>query len=936
SLAFIPASSINPPGFTSFGTSCSGLDFDNTYKLGADWFDTDGTHTSGNVLPVIVAPATASGSENVLFSVTATASDADAGQLVTLSQTNDAPFLPASSSAGPAAAPSLTLTGTPNFTQAGTYTVTWNAVDNFAPAGSATPVTTVITIANTDRDPVVAFIANVEMAEGETVTIPVSATDADGDVIMLSASLPPFATLLDPMTGTGSVTTSITVAPDFTQAGAYTSSVTALANGQLFTVNFQIVVNNVDRPPVLSPIADLTVPEGATGSTPVSVTDPDVELITLTASLPAFAVLDAPLSGTGTFSTTVTASPPAGSAAGSPYAASVTATSGLLSDTQNFQIIVTVGNNPPVLAAIGAKVIAEGATTDYPVSATDADGDLITISASLPAFGTLNAPLTGTGTVTTSFTLAPGVGTAGTYTGTVTATAAGLTDSETFTITVTAVGNEAVVLDAIANITLAEGTSASAIVHATDADNDFITVTATLPAFATLLAPTTGTGSVSTTISINPGFDDAGVYTATVTATDGILPVTRSFTITVTDVAGNQSPTISAPATQAVDEGQNLNFSVTATDGDGDPLTLTASGVPAGATFTDNGNGTGTFNWTPTTSQAGTYTVVFSVSDGKGGTDSASTIITVNNLNGCPTANAGGPYTGIVNVPVAFNGSASSDPDGDALTYTWTFGDGGGGLGAMVSHTYTAGGTYTVTLLVTDGTCEDIATTTATISTELAALVFTAGGDKAVNLGSGKPAACVQIEPVGGSFTIADVDLSTIKMVSVGTGSVSEIFAVGSKTSADGDKNHNGVLEINACFTKDDLRLLFADLPVGRNMVTVTIMGNLITGGTFQGTVELEIRATGRTLKVKVSPNPLNPETTLSFQISTPGRVTVKIFDLNGRLVKTLLDDSRGAGYQDLTWNGTNDGGVKVASGVYYFRLDTPDGRFVKAATVLK
>jgi PKD repeat protein len=52
---------------------------------------------------------------------------------------------------------------------------------------------------------------------------------------------------------------------------------------------------------------------------------------------------------------------------------------------------------------------------------------------------------------------------------------------------------------------------------------------------------------------------------------------------------------------------------------------------------------------------------------------------------------------------VAFSGSGSSDPDGDSLTYAWSFGDGAQGTGATVSHTYSAAGSYTATLVVDDG-----------------------------------------------------------------------------------------------------------------------------------------------------------------------------------------------------------------------------------------
>ena len=72
------------------------------------------------------------------------------------------------------------------------------------------------------------------------------------------------------------------------------------------------------------------------------------------------------------------------------------------------------------------------------------------------------------------------------------------------------------------------------------------------------------------------------------------------------------------------------------------------------------------------------------------------------NGTGAPTAKAGGPYTGYTNAPVTFTGGGSSDPQGDTLTYAWSFGDGTNATGVTPTHTYTAVGTYNVSLTVTD------------------------------------------------------------------------------------------------------------------------------------------------------------------------------------------------------------------------------------------
>ncbi len=131
----------------------------------------------------------------------------------------------------------------------------------------------------------------------------------------------------------------------------------------------------------------------------------------------------------------------------------------------------------------------------------------------------------------------------------------------------------------------------------------------------------------------------------------------------------------------------------------------------------------------------GTFTVTLNVSDGRGGTDTSTTGATVTEVNDRPVADADGPYTAAVGEPITFDGSGSSDFDNQdgisandqTLTYSWDFGDGSTGTGISPANTYNAAGTYTVTLVVSDGAVDSEPFTTTVAVTEPAAGVTVDG-----------------------------------------------------------------------------------------------------------------------------------------------------------------------------------------------------------------
>jgi len=68
-------------------------------------------------------------------------------------------------------------------------------------------------------------------------------------------------------------------------------------------------------------------------------------------------------------------------------------------------------------------------------------------------------------------------------------------------------------------------------------------------------------------------------------------------------------------------------------------------------------------------------------------------------------------------------------------------------------------------------------------------------------------------------------------------------------------------------------------------------------------------------------PNPFNPVTTIRYEIPKPARVTLEVYNLLGQKIRTLVDAYRSAGSYTATWDGRDEDGKEIASGVYFYRL---------------
>ena len=321
-------------------------------------------------------------------------------------------------------------------------------------------------------------------------------------------------------------------------------------------------------------------------------------------------------------------------------------------------------DRPPVFEPIGNKVINENQLLTIALEADDPDGDEITYSAnSLPEGAELQGNM---------FTWQPGFDTivkegfidytVGKFTVLtknfyVQFVASSKEKSVVYNMVITVKDvNRPPVLEDMAPITINEGETLNIAPKAYDPDNDKISIK---------YSGLTATGTYDS------DFDDAGVYTVTVTASDGALSASKNVLITINPT--NRMPVFSQIQDTETEEGNAVVILLDAYDPDYDNLTFSVQNPPEDSSL--NGN---VFTWTPhfgTVSGKGakTFEFVFAASDGRA-TARQTGKVEVSNRNRVPRiTNFSTNLVVEVNEPVLMFIKAVDD-DGDPLTYTWDFG----------------------------------------------------------------------------------------------------------------------------------------------------------------------------------------------------------------------------------------------------------------------
>ncbi len=377
----------------------------------------EGCRLPENDGPLISGLSSVSVNEGETTSFDLTVSDPD-GDPVTVTALNK----PTNSTLAKINSSTWRFTFSPDYTQAGVYTVSFIASD-----GDLTDtLVTMITVASSNRPPVIYGPSSLSLKENETTSASLSAIDPDGDPINMSVADPPANSYL---INTGPSTWSFAFSPDYTQAGTYSVKFIASDGSLTDSLTLAIVVSNVNRTPSITGPSTATVNEGESKTLTLTVIDPDGDQMTVTAiNLPG----NCTISKRNSSSWKCVFNPDYDQAGSYPITFIVS--DGSLADTMMTTITVKNVNRAPEISTIDDVTGPEASTISIDIQASDSDGDLVSLNVGgAPENTTFSDSGNGTG----QFSFQPDYTQAGNYQITVTASDGDLSSEENFTVTVT-------------------------------------------------------------------------------------------------------------------------------------------------------------------------------------------------------------------------------------------------------------------------------------------------------------------------------------------------------------------------------------------------------------------------------------------------------------------------------------------------------------------
>ena len=160
------------------------------------------------------------------------------------------------------------------------------------------------------------------------------------------------------------------------------------------------------------------------------------------------------------------------------------------------------------------------------------------------------------------------------------------------------------------------------------------------------------------------------------------------------------------------------------------------------------------------------------------------------------------------------------------------------------------------------------------------------------------------------------------------------LVSSGATVSTDANGNYSiEIIEGEAVVTceKDDYQIFTTNVTIiSDNVNTLDIQLIPVTGNDNQSSAVATTKLIGN------YPNPFNPQTEIKFSLSEDSFVSVDVYNTKGQKIKSLLSEMRNAGLQSVNWNGTDDSGKKVGSGIYLYKLINKNKSYSQKMILLK
>ena len=439
-----------------------------------------------------------------------------------------------------------------------------------------------------------------------------------------------------------------------------------------------------------------------------------------------------------------------------------------------------------------------------------------------------------------------------------------------------------------------------------------------------------GDGGVSAQADPQHTYQNAGTYDAILTVVDnGGESASDTVRIQVDAAGTNQPPTvtiISPPAGVTINLNRTISLSGDATDPEDGAVPAAnfewTADLPNGQTNYLIASGTKTAS--STTSLPGTYTVYLRVTDSQGAETVQSVVFDVaaGAANVPPVAYASSSVSsGDAPLSVTFYSDLSADPDGSIASRTWDFGDGASSTAVNPTHTYNSSGTYTVVLTVNDAdNASDSATLTITVTgsgsppNQPPTATITSPADGAsFPLGTAISFSGTGTDPEDGTLPAANFTWTTVAPDGVERPLASGVTSGTGTPTAPG----NYIIRLQV---SDSGGLTDTD----EVNITVTPAAKIVEGlQTFDAGVPGEYALFG------AYPNPfvLRGQTSVAatrikFALPEQQSVRLQVYNVLGKVVATVLQDTKlPAGYHTYKWNGRDDRGMALPSGVYLIRI---------------